>query len=78
MEIKTLYKTVIDGKTTVSPIEPQTPYTLTYRVMAADGAEITDGETVCTVIDTDTPSDWHEVSDTTAEEVLNILMGVSE
>lgn len=78
MEIKTLYKTVIDGKTTVSPIEPQTPYTTTYRVVAADGAEITDGTTVCTVVDTDNPEDWREISDTTAEELLDILTGVSE
>lgn len=73
MEIKTLYKTVIDGKTTVSPIEPQTPYTTTYRVVAADGAEITDGTTVCTVVDTDNPEDWHEISEVTPEEIANAL-----
>lgn len=73
MEIKTLYKTVIDGKTTVSPTEPQTPYTTTYRVVAADGAEITDGTTVCTVVDTDNPEDWHEISEVTPEEIANTL-----
>lgn len=75
MEIRTLYITENDGKTTVSPIKPEGDYTTTYRVIAADGAEITNGTMTATVIDTDNPNEWSEVEQTDAEEIVNILTG---
>lgn len=76
MEIKTLYKTVKDGKTTVSPIEPAGDYTVTYRVVASEGAEITNGTTVCTVVDTDHPEEWSEITDPTPEEIAEALEAI--
>lgn len=78
MEVKTLYRTVRDGKTTISLVEPQGDYTITYRVVASEGKEITNGEITCQCMDTDNPEEWTEIEDTEAEEVLAILTGESE
>ena len=78
MIIKTLYVTVIGGKTTASIIEPQTPYTTMYRVIADEGKRLTNGTEEYTVIDTDSLDGWYEVADSDAEEILNILLGGAE
>lgn len=82
MIIRTIYRYIKDGKTTVSPVKPEADYTETYRVIAEDGMAITNGVIECECIDTDNPSEWHdcESSAMTEEEKLaeaaRILMGV--
>lgn len=75
MEVRTLYRYEQDGKVIVSPIKPLGDYTTTYRVIAEDGKEITDGAYTATVIDTDNPNEWTEVEVAEAEEIVNILTG---
>lgn len=75
MEVKTLYKYKENGKTVVSPNKPAGDCSTTYRVVAQEGAEITNGNYVATVIDTDNPNDWSEIESAEAEEILNILTG---
>lgn len=79
MRVITLYKTKINGRTTVSPVKPEGDYTTSYRVIAEEGLEITNGTVVCECIDTDAPSDWRDygsMDNTQAKaEAYDILMG---
>lgn len=53
-----------DGGVTVSPIKPETEYTELARLIADDGYILTNGETTTPCIDTDNPSVWTEVENT--------------
>lgn len=63
MDIKTLYRYKRpDGGVTVSPEEPDVPYTVMYRLIADDGMMVTqDGRNGYSVVDTDAPDEWREV-----------------
>lgn len=60
MRIQTIYRYTQNGKTVVSPNEPQEPYTTSYRLIADDDGELYKGDEYCYVIDTDNPSEWAE------------------
>lgn len=60
MRLQTIYKYNLNGKTIVSPKEPQEPYTVSYRVIADADGELYKGDEYCYVIDTDNPSEWAE------------------
>lgn len=60
MRIQTIYIYTLNGKTVVSPKEPQEPYTVSYRVIADADGELYKGNEYCYVIDTDNPSEWAE------------------
>lgn len=62
MRIKPLYKyTRPEGGVTVSTEPPEDgDYTEMVRLIADKGFMLTDGETKCFCIDTDSPDDWIE------------------
>lgn len=49
------------GGVTVSPVEPDVPYTEMYRLVADDGMELTNGEITSSCVDTETIEGWEEV-----------------
>ena len=62
MQTITLYRyTRPDGGITTSPIEPDTPFALRYRLIADEGKALTDGTTVTECTDTDNPDAWTEI-----------------
>lgn len=63
MQKKILYKYEREnGGITVSPIKPDAPYFLCYRLIADEGKALTlDGNDLCDVVDTDNIDGWHEV-----------------
>lgn len=62
MQTITLYRyTRPDGGITTSPIEPDTPFDLRYRLIADENKALTDGTTVTTCTDTDKPDAWTEI-----------------
>ena len=63
MQIKTLYKFIrADGGTTVSPNAPNGAYTIMFRIIADEGMAVTnDGQTLYSVIDTETIEGYYEV-----------------
>ncbi len=63
MTAKTLYKfNREDGGVTVSPIKPDTEYSLCHRLIADEGKALTrDGNNLCYVVDTDSVDGWYEV-----------------
>lgn len=63
MEVKTLYKFERpDGGTTISPVQPDVPFTTRCRIIAAEGMCVTkDGVNLFACIDADSPDGWHEV-----------------
>lgn len=89
MQTITLYRyTRADGGITTSPVKPDGEYTELYRLIADDGMALTDGVTVTTCTDTDSPDAWTEITapeeeqpETETEEkaaAFDILMGVGE
>lgn len=66
MQIKNLYKYErLEGGETVSPIKPDVPYTLMYRVIADEGMLVTrNGIDTYPCIDTYDNDGWYEVEDT--------------
>lgn len=82
MEIKPLYRTTKNGKTTVSTNKPlDEDYTETYRLIADEGMFLTDGSNKYTCVDTDEPNKFKEVSEAEDEEYAKagkILLGVDE
>lgn len=86
MQTITLYRyTRHDGGITTSPIKPDVPFDLRYRLIADENKTLTDGVTVTACTDTDNPDAWTEIDDlgemTEVEEkamAYDILMGVSE
>lgn len=62
MQTITLYRyTRPDGGITTSPIKPDTPFDLRYRLIADEGKALTDGTTVTACTDTDKPDVWTEI-----------------
>ena len=65
MITKTLYRVQReDGGIDVTPNKPtdNTPYTETYRLIADEGMDITDGVNRYGCIDTDEPSKYYEIT----------------
>ena len=50
-----------EGGITTSPIKPDTPFDLRYRLIADEGKALTDGTTVTECTDTDKPDAWTEI-----------------
>lgn len=64
MEVRTLYRTTKNGKTTVGPNKPAgEEYTETFRVIAGEGMLLTDGTSTYVCVDTDKPEAFSEISD---------------
>ena len=63
MEIKELYRYEREpGKITVSTVKPDVEYTITYRIIAAEGKAVTqNGTDIITCVDTDNKDGWYEV-----------------
>lgn len=62
MQTITLYRyTRPDGGITTSPIKPDVPFDLRYRLIADEGKALTDGTTVTECTDTDKPDAWTEI-----------------
>lgn len=62
MKVINLYRyTREGGGTTVSTVEPNTEYTILYRLVADEGMVLTNGTDITSCVDTDTPDDWIEV-----------------
>lgn len=62
MQTITLYRyTRPDGGVTVSPIKPDVPFDLRYRLIADENKALTDGTTVTACTDTDKPDAWTEI-----------------
>ena len=62
MKVINLYRyTREGGGTTVSTVEPNTEYTILYRLIADEGMVLTNGTDITSCVDTDTPDDWIEV-----------------
>lgn len=82
METITLYRVISDGKTTVTPVEPETYDSILYRLVAADGKELVKGDVRTCCIDTDSTDGWTEedaqetVDGTTADEQLDQIKEV--
>lgn len=72
MQIKELYKFQrLGGGTTVSPIKPEEPYILMYRIIAGEGMLVTqNGKDTYSVVDTDNPEGWYEVEDNSTEDII--------
>lgn len=67
MEKITLYRSVRPGGgITISPTKPESEYTELYRLIAADGYTLTDGNSTAPCVDTDAPDEWREVQGTEA------------
>ena len=72
MKIITLYKYERDGGgITISPVKPDKPYTMEYRLIADEGKVLVKDGYIAQCIDTDTPYLWDEIDapDTTEENV---------
>lgn len=71
-----------NGGMTVSPIKPNCQYIETFRIIADEGMELTDGIVFVTCIDTDDISKWQEVSEQSEIELraqaYDIITGVVE
>lgn len=64
MQIITLYKYKrADGGTTISPVKPEGESTEMARLVADEGKALTNGETVTSCVDTDTPEGWTEIDE---------------
>ena len=62
MQTINLYRyTRPDGGVTTSPIKPDVPFDLRYRLIADENKALTDGTTVTECTDTDKPDAWTEI-----------------
>ena len=69
MKIIMLYKYIRDdGGTTVSPVKPDCPYTIKYRIVADEGKILTNGIKRTGCIDVDTVDGWDEIDAPDEEE----------
>ena len=59
-----------EGGFTVSPVMPDSEYTITYRVVADEGMVLECGESQTSCVDTDDPSQWFEVPEPVVEELI--------
>ncbi len=82
MQTVTLYRVTKDGKTTVTPIKPESYDGTLYRLIAEDGKELVKGDVRTPCIDTDDADGWTEedaqgaVADLAAEEQLDRIRKV--
>lgn len=82
MQTITLYRTTIDGKTTVTPTKPDTYDSTLYRLVAETGKELVKGDVRTPCIDTDDADGWTEedaqeaMPESTAEEQLSQIREV--
>lgn len=69
MQTIPLYRFIrADGGVSTSPNKPDGEYTLRYRLIADAGMALTDGATVTTCTDTDSPDAWTEITETPEEQ----------
>ena len=80
MTIEILYEYEREnGGTTVSPIEPEVPYTICYRLIADEGMAVTlDNIDLYPVVDVDSVEGWHEVEMPEEENEEEILEPIDE
>ena len=52
-----------DGGITVATAEPNTEYTILYRLVADEGKVLTNGTVTTACIDTDTTEGWEEIDE---------------
>lgn len=84
MTTMTLYRTTTNGKTTITPNQPETYDSTLYRLIADDGKELVKGDVRTYCIDTDDATGWTEedaqiipeAADSTAEEQLAAIKEV--
>ena len=79
MTTVTLYRVITDGKTTVTPVEPETYDTTLYRLIADEGKELVKGDVRTCCIDTDSTDGWtEEDTQVTAEDAEAQLNEIKE
>ena len=81
MTTMTLYRYTTDGKTTVTPTEPESYDNTLYRLIADEGMELVKGDVRTCCIDTDSTDGWTEetaqvTAETDAEAQLNEIKEV--
>ena len=75
----TLYGVVTDGKTTVTPVEPESYDSTLYRLIADEGKELVKGDVRTCCIDTDSADGWtEEDAQVTAEDAEAQLNEIKE
>ena len=79
MTTVTLYRVVTDGKTTVTPNEPESYDSTLYRLIADEGKELVKGDVRTCCIDTDGADGWtEEDAQVTAEDAETQLNEIRE
>ena len=79
MTTVTLYRVVTDGKTTVTPVEPESYDSTLYRLIADEGKELVKGDVRTCCIDTDRADGWtEEDAQVTAEDAETQLNEIRE
>ena len=79
MTTVTLYRVVTDGKTTVTPVEPESYDSTLYRLIADEGKELVKGDVRTCCIDTDSADGWtEEDAQVTAEDAEAQLNEIRE
>ena len=79
MTTVTLYRVVTDGKTTVTPVEPESYDSTLYRLIADEGKELVKGDVRTCCIDTDSADGWtEEDAQVTAEDAEAQLNEIKE
>lgn len=59
-----LYKYLLEGNNTIitpSPLENYSYTSTLWRLVADDGFQLTDGTSIRTCVDTETPENWSEI-----------------
>ena len=82
MTTVTLYRVVTDGKTTVTPVEPESYDSTLYRLIADEGKELVKGDVRTCCIDTDSADGWTEedaqITPETADDAIAQLNEIRE
>ena len=79
MTTVTLYRVVTDGKTTVTPVEPESYDSTLYRLIADEGKELVKGDVRTCCVDTDSTDGWtEEDAQVTAEDAEAQLNEIKE
>ena len=79
MTTVTLYRVVTDGKTTVTPVEPESYDSTLYRLIADEDKELVKGDVRTCCIDTDSADGWtEEDAQVTAEDAETQLNEIRE
>lgn len=70
MQTINLYRyTRPDGGVTTSPVQPDVPYELRYRLIADEGKMLTDGINITCCVDTGNPNIWTEIDEPEDPEI---------